>query len=122
AATSATGFLFPVEHFLPSHAIGLISLLVLAVAVVARYARHLAGAWRRVYGIGAVTALYLHVFVPVVQLFQTVPALHALAPTQSEPPFLLAQLVVLALFAALAIAAAVRFRIDPERAAGDVPL
>jgi hypothetical protein len=88
---------------LPSHVVGAISLLVLAVAIVARYARHLAGAWRWVYVVGAVVALYLNVFVLIVQLFLKVPALNAIAPTQSEPPFVVAQLAVLALFIALGI-------------------
>jgi hypothetical protein len=108
--TSATGFLFPVDHFLPSHGVGIISLVVLAVAILARYAFHLAGAWRWIYVVGAVVALYLNVFVLIAQAFLKVPALKAMAPTQSEPPFLIAQLVVMALFIALGIAAAKRFR------------
>jgi hypothetical protein len=112
-ATSATGFLLPAEHFLPSHAIGIVSLLVLTVAVPARYAFHLVGVWRRAYVISAVIALYLNVFVLIAQLFQKVPALHALAPTQSEAPFLLAQLAVFAQFVVVATAAAIRFRTRP---------
>ena len=108
--TSVTGFLFPVDHFLPSHGVGIISLVVLAVAILARYAFHLAGAWRWIYVVGAVVALYLNVFVLIAQAFLKVPALKAMAPTQSEPPFLIAQLVVMALFIALGIAAAKRFR------------
>src|SRR5437773_7084576 len=113
AATSATGFGFPRDHLLPSHVVGGISLLVLAAAIAARYTFHLARAWRRVYVIAAMTALYLNVFVLVVQLFRRVPALTALAPTQSEPPFALAQLFVLALFVALTAVAAIRFRNEP---------
>jgi hypothetical protein len=116
-ATSVTGFLFPFERFLPSHGIGIVSLAVLAVAILARYALHLAGAWRRVYVVSAVIALYLNVFVLVAQLFQKVPALNALAPTQSEPPFLLTQFVLLALFVVFAIAATIKFRTAPVRAA-----
>jgi len=108
-ATSVTGFGFPVEHLLPSHVVGLISLAVLTVAVLARYARHLAGAWRRIYVIGAATALYLNVFVGVAQAFQKVPALAAMAPRQNEPPFVVAQLVVLALFIGLTVVATKRF-------------
>jgi hypothetical protein len=108
--TSVTGFLFPFDHLLPSHKVGIISLVVLAVAIPARYFFHLAGGWRRTYVLTAVLALYLNVFVLVVQLFLKVPALHALAPTQQEPPFLIAQLIVLALFIWLAIAAVRRFR------------
>jgi hypothetical protein len=110
-ATSVTGFGFPVEHFLPSHGVGIVSLVVLTAAILARYAFHLAGNWRRIYVIGAVVALYLNVFVGIVQAFQKVPALKALAPTQSELPFLLTQLVVITLFVVLAIVAARRFRI-----------
>ena len=110
AATSATGFGFPFVHFLPSHGVGIVSLVVLAVATVARYAKQLAGAWRWVYAVSAVVALYLNVFVLIVQLFRKVPALFVLAPTQSEPPFAVTQLVVLLLFVALASGAAKRFR------------
>src|ERR1700689_2588714 len=80
ALTSLTGFLFPVEHILPSHIVGSISLVVLAVAIVARYALHLANAWRWIYVVCAVLALYLNSFVAVVQSFLKVPALKALAP------------------------------------------
>jgi len=116
-ATSVTGFGFPFDHSLPSHIVGIVSLVVLALAIAARYLFHLAGAWRRGYVIGAAVALYLNVFVLVVQAFLKVPALKALAPTQAEPPFLVAQLLVLALFAALAIAAAIKFRDEPTRQA-----
>jgi magnesium-transporting ATPase (P-type) len=116
-ATSVTGFGFPFDHFLPSHGVGVISLLVLAVAVLARYGLHLAGAWRWIYVISAMVALYLNVFVGIVQAFQKVPALKAIAPTQSELPFLLTQVVAMALFVVLAIVAARRFRIEPARTA-----
>ena len=109
-ATSVTGFGFPFDHLLPSHVVGLISLVVLAVAILARYLRHLAGAWRTAYVIGTVLALYLNVFVLIVQAFRRVPALAAMAPTQSEPPFLFAQLLVMALFVVLGIAAVRGFR------------
>jgi hypothetical protein len=112
ALTSVTGFGFPFEHLLPSHVVGGISLAVLAVAAFARYSRHLVGAWRRAYVISAVVALYLNVFVLVVQAFRRVPALTALAPTQSEPPFAIAQLVVLAAFIAVGTLASLRFRDD----------
>ena len=111
--TSVTGFGFPFEHLLPSHKVGIISLLILAVAIPARYVFHLAGKWRAVHVVGAATALYLNVFVLVVQSFLKVPALKALAPTQKEPPFLVAQLLVLLIFATLAALATVRFH--PER-------
>jgi K+-transporting ATPase A subunit len=116
-ATSATGFFFPFHGVTPAIIVGIISLVLLAVAILARYARHLAGHWRLIYVVSAMIALYLNVFVLVVQLFQKVPALKALAPTQSEPPFAVTQLVVLALFASLTIIAAIKFRGDPLRRA-----
>src|SRR5216684_3845277 len=94
-ATSVTGFGFPIDHLLPSHKVGVISLVVLAVAIIARYVLHLRGAWCRIYVVGAAVALYLNVFVGVVQAFEKVPALSALAPKQTEPPFVITQLVVL---------------------------
>ena len=109
-ATSVTGFLFPFHRFLPSHAIGVISLVVLAVAIYALYGVHLAGAWRRVYAATAMIALYLNVFVLVFQLFDKVPALRALAPTKTEAPFKEAQLAALILFVVLTILAAIKFR------------
>ena len=112
-ATSVTGFLFPFHGFLPSHGAGVISLVALAVAIFARYVRHLAGAWGWIYAISAVIALYLNVFIFIVQSFQKVPGLKVVAPTQSEPPFLVTQLVVLALFVALAIVGAIKFRHVP---------
>jgi len=115
--TSVTGFGFPVHHFMPSHGVGIISLLVLAVAIYARCRRELAGAWRWIYVVSAMIALYLNVFVGVVQAFEKVPVLKALAPTQTEPPFKLTQLVVLALFIVLTVVAAIRFRPEPSRAA-----
>ena len=109
-ATSVTGYGFPFEHLLPSHVVGAISLVVLAVAIAARYAFHLRGAWRRVYVIAAVIALYLNVFVGVVQSFLKVPVLRALAPKQTEPPFVVSQGVVLVAFIVLAVVAAIRYR------------
>jgi hypothetical protein len=108
--TSVTGFMFPFNGLLPSHIVGGISLIVLAVALAALYALRLQGAWRRVYVVAAVIALYLNVFVGVVQAFQKFGFLHALAPTQSEPPFAVAQIVVLALFVWLGYLAARRFQ------------
>ncbi len=115
--TNVTGFLFPFHKFLPSHGVGIVSLVVLAIAIFARYVRQLAGGWRRGYVVSAVIALYLNVFVLIAQLFMKVPALKAMAPTQSEPPFLVAQLPFMALFVVLAIAAAIRFRNEPVRTA-----
>lgn len=112
-ATSLTGFGFPVDRFLPSHAVGLVSFVVLAVAIYARYSRHLAKRWRSIYVVSAVVALYLNVFVLIVQTFRNVPALHAMAPTESEPPFQIVQLGALAVFVVLAIVAVIRFRLQP---------
>jgi hypothetical protein len=108
--TSVTGFMFPFEHLGPAHKVGIISLVVLAVALLARYSFHLAGGWRRTYVLSAMMALYLNCFVLVVQLFQKVPALKAMAPPHQEPPFLIAQLILLAIFIGLSIAAVKRFR------------
>jgi hypothetical protein len=108
--TSVSGYFFPADRILPSHIVGGISLLVLALAIYARSARRLQGAWRKVYVIGAVLALYLNVFVAVVQAFLKIPALHALAPTQTEPPFKVTQLAVLVLFVALGTIATIRCR------------
>jgi hypothetical protein len=116
AATSLTGFMFPFDHLLPSHKVGIISLVVLAIAVPARYVFHLAGSWRPIYVIGVLLALYLNVFVAVVQAFLKIPALKALAPTQKEPPFLIAQLVLLVLFVGLTIFATKRFHVEQARA------
>jgi hypothetical protein len=110
--TSLTGFLFPVEHLLPSHIVGIISLVVLAIAILARYGLHLSGAWRWVYVVCSVLALYLNSFVAVVQSFLKVPALKALAPTQKEPPFLVVQLIVMALFIVLGILAVKKFQVE----------
>jgi hypothetical protein len=108
--TSATGFLFPIQGFTPALGVGVISLVVLAIALLALYGRHLAGAWRWIYVATAVTALWFNVFVLIVQSFQKIPALRSLAPTQSEPPFLVAQGVALAAFLVLGIMSALRFR------------
>ena len=112
--TSVTGLFFPFSGVTPGIVLALISLVLLAVAIVARYARHLSGAWRWLYVVTAMISLYLNVFVLIAQLFQKVPALKALAPTQSEPPFAITQLVVLAMFGLLTILAAIRFR-QPQR-------
>ena len=108
-ATSLTGFGFPFDHLLPSHKVGIISLAALAIAILARYAFHLAGGWRRTYVIGSVIGLYLNVFVLVVQSFEKVPALKRMSPTQSEPSFLIAQIALLVVFIALAIILAKKF-------------
>jgi hypothetical protein len=117
AATSVTGFMFPVQRSMPSHALGILSLIALTIAIVARYRFDLAGAWRRTYVVTAVIALYFNVFVLIVQLFEKVPALKAIVPTQSEAPLKMAQLAALSIFAFLGTKAAISFRIDPPRTA-----
>jgi hypothetical protein len=114
AATSLTGFLFPFHGVTPGIVVGIISIAVLAVACGARYMRHLTGGWRTIYVITAETALYLNVFVLVVQLFEKVASLRALAPTQSEPPFVITQGVVLAIFVVGGIFAVKGFRAEAK--------
>jgi hypothetical protein len=112
--TGVTGFPLPPFDFDPARIVGIILLLLLAAAVAARYLFALAGAWRWVYVVSAVMALYLNVFVGVVQAFQKLPFLQSLAPTQAEPPFQVTQIVVLAVFIVLGIVAVVRFRPAPK--------
>ena len=108
ALTSITGFLFPFTAATPAINLGIISLVVLALAFVTRYLLHLS--WRKTYVIAACTALYFNVFVLVVQSFEKVPALRALAPTQKEPPFAVAQITVLLFFVVVTTFAVKRFR------------
>src|SRR3984957_5644315 len=112
--TSVTGFPLPPFGFDPPRAVGVISLVLLALAVAALYVFRLAGAWRWVYVGSAIAALYLNVFVGVAQAFQKLPFLQPLAPTQSEPPFLVTQVAVLVIFVALGILAAIRFHPELE--------
>jgi hypothetical protein len=107
--TSVTGFLFPFTSLLPSHIVGIISLVVLAVTIAALYVFRLSRAWRLIYVIGAVLSLYLNAFVGVVQSFQKLSFLQPLAPTQSEPPFIIAQTAVLLIFVVLGFVAVRRF-------------
>jgi hypothetical protein len=107
--TSVTGFPLAPFGFDPPRAVGTLSLILLAIAVGAYYLFHLAGFWRWVYVVTATTALYLNCFVLVFQGFLKVPALHDLAPTQSEPPFLVAQSAVLILFVVLGFFAVRKF-------------
>jgi uncharacterized membrane protein len=108
--TSVTGFMFPIRGFTPALGVGTISLVLLAIALIALYAKHLNGSWRWIYVAAALTALYFNVFVLIAQSFQKVPTLQALAPTQSEPPFLISQVATLVVFIILGIIAARRFR------------
>jgi len=116
--TSATGFLFPFEKLLPSHMIGIVSLLLLGIACVALYVMKLSGAWRWTYVLTALIALYLNVFVLIIQSFLKIGPLHALAPSvpPSEPPFAIIQGVVLVFFAIVVIGAIRRFRPTPAMA------
>src|SRR5205807_6263079 len=114
-ATTVTGFFFPFHGFTPAIGLGIISLPFLALTIFARYSKHLAGSWRWIYVIGAVICLYFNLFVLVVQAFEKIPALHAMAPTHTEPLFKLAQLIVLLVSVLLAIVAAIRFRPEPIR-------
>lgn len=116
--TNVTSFGFPFVKFLPSHGVGIVSLVVLPIVIVARYWKHLAGGWRTVFVVGSVLALYFNVFVLVVQLFHRIPALIVLAPTQSEPPFLVTQLLVLVLFVWLGRAALKGFSADAAARTG----
>jgi hypothetical protein len=113
-ATTITGFFFPFHGFTPAIGLGIISLPFLALTILARYPKHLTGPWRWIYVIGAVICLYFNLFVAVVQAFEKIPALHAMAPTQTEPPFKLTQLIVLLVSALLAIVAAIRFHPEPR--------
>jgi hypothetical protein len=104
-AANITGLGFPFVHFLPSHAVAIISLVVLAAVIVAHYVKDFAGTWRATYAVGVVLATYFNLFVLVAQLFKRIPVLFAVAPTQSEAPFVLTQGLVLALFAWLGVVA-----------------
>jgi hypothetical protein len=107
--TSVTGFPLPPFGFDPPRAVGTLSLILLAVAVLALYAFRLGGAWRWIYVVTAVASLYLNTFVGVIQAFMKVPSLHAFAPTQSETPFAVTQGIVLLIFAAFGFLATRKF-------------
>lgn len=109
-ATSVTGFFFPFHGFTPAIGLGIVSTVILAIAISARYRSHLAGAWRWVFVVSAVVALYLNSFVLVVQAFLKIPALHALAPTGSEPAFKLTQGVALVFYLVTGFLAVKGFR------------
>jgi hypothetical protein len=119
--TNATGFGFPFVTLLPSHVVGAVSLVLLPVVIFALYGRHLTGSWRSVYVVGAVLVLYLNVFVLLAQLFRRIPALIVAAPTGKESPFLVTQLVVLALFVWLGRAAYKGFPAEPRAKAAIAP-
>jgi hypothetical protein len=117
ALTSLTGFMFPFKGVTPGIVLGVLSIITLAIATIARYARHLGGGWRGTWVITAAIALYFNFFVLIVQSFEKVPVLHALAPTQSEGPFKVAQLFTLLVFIAITTLAFRRFRAVTTRPA-----
>lgn len=111
-ATSVTGFFFPFRGITPALIVGVISLIGLAVAIYALYARQLHGVWRTAFVVSSLITLYFNFFVLVVQLFQKMPALIAIAPTQTEPPFIMTQVAVLIIFVFLGVTATKQFRDD----------
>ncbi len=114
--TSLTGFAFPFRGVQPGHVIGILSLIALTIAIVARYSFRLAGAWRSIYVVGAVASLYLNVFVAVFHAFLDIPALQPFAPTKMVPPFMISELVVLVAFVMLTVMASRRFQVQNIRA------
>jgi hypothetical protein len=114
--TSVTGLLFPWKGFTPGVILGILSLVVLLPAILARYSKHLTGGWRRTYVITAMIALWFNVFVLIAQSFEHVPSLHALAPTGTEPAFKIAQGIMLVIFIILTIAADKKFRFSSSNA------
>jgi hypothetical protein len=114
--TTVTGFFFPFHGVTPAIILGIITVPVLAITIYARYSKRLDGPWRWIYVIGAVMTLYFSLFVLVVQLFQKVPTLHAMAPTQTESPFKFTQLALLIVSVLLVIIAVIRFHPEPTRA------
>ena len=112
ALTSLTGFGFPFEHVTPGIILGVLSLLVLALTVPARYSFRMAGKWRTIYVVTAVIALYFNCFVLIAQSFLKIPALHALAPKGNEPPFAIAQGILLVLFIVAGVMAVKKFHLD----------
>src|SRR5437870_11280074 len=113
-ATTVTGFFFPFHGFTPAIGLGIISLPFLALTIYARYSKRLGGAWRWIYAMRSVICLYFNLFLLVVQLCEKVPALHAMAPTQTESPFKLTQVCVLVVSAVLALIAVIRFHPEPS--------
>jgi hypothetical protein len=110
ALTSVTGFIFPIHGFTPALGVGVLACVILAFALFALYKQHLVGAWRPIYVVAAIASLYLNVFVLVAQSFEKVPALNALAPTQSELPFAMTQSAVLLIFILVALVGVIKFR------------
>jgi hypothetical protein len=115
--TDITGFMFPVAGLDPARIVGIISLVALAIAILAFYTYHVAGAWRWIYVATALFSLYLNCFVAVVQSFQKIPALHALAPKGNEPPFAVAQGTLLLVFIVIGVVCLRRFHPTTRAAA-----
>ncbi|HEX3586264.1 MAG TPA: hypothetical protein VH024_09720 [Candidatus Angelobacter sp.] len=115
--TSLTGFGFPFAHITPGIILGILSLVVLAIAIPARYSFGMAGKWRATYVVTAVVALYFNCFVLIAQSFLKIPALHALAPKGNEPPFAIAQGILLVLFIMAGVLAVKKFRPDAAMSA-----
>ncbi|MGA2568772.1 MAG: hypothetical protein ABSF41_18335 [Pseudolabrys sp.] len=111
--TSVTGFLFPVKGFTPALGVGVVSLVILGIALISLYGKLLAGSWRWIYVAAAIAALWFNVLVLVVQAFMKVASLHALAPNGNEPPFIVAQAVAMLFFLVLGVIAAFKFRPGP---------
>jgi hypothetical protein len=109
-ATSVTGFFFPIHGFTPALGVGILSMFILAVTIAVRYGFGLTGAWRWVYVVGVVAALYLNSFVLVVQSFLKIPVLHTLAPSGSEPAFTVTQGIVLVFYVVTGFLGVKRFR------------
>jgi hypothetical protein len=114
--TCITGFMFPFHGMTPGIVVGILSMVLLLAATLALYSFHLAGAWRWIYVVSSVMALWFNVFVFIAQSFEKIPAFHALAPTQTEAPFKIAQLLALAIFVILGIFAVKRFHPMPPSA------
>jgi hypothetical protein len=113
-ATTVTGFLFPFHGVTPAIILGIITVPILAMTIYARYPKQLRGAWRWIYVIGALLSLYLNVFVGIVQSFQKIPALQAIAPTQTEPPFQITQLIAVCVFIVVTVVGIMRFKVKPS--------
>lgn len=113
--TSITGFFFPFHKITPGIIIGVLSIIALAIAIYSRYVRRLSGPWRWTYVVNAQIALYFNVFILIVQAFEKTPALKALAPTQTEPPFVIAESIALLFFMVVSTLAVIKFRVEPPR-------
>lgn len=113
--TSITGFFFPFHKITPGIIIGVLSIIALAIAIYSRYVRRLSRPWRWTYVVNAQLALYFNVFILIVQAFEKTPALKALAPTQTEPPFVIAESIALLFFMVVSTLAVIKFRVEPPR-------